>query len=108
MLPSCYLDGRREEIGRMPTLSLQSVIQREPGTIAAEAGEDVVMVSIENGRYYGVSQVARAIWEAIERPISVSDLINDLITNYSVNRSTCEKETFAFLEQLAAERLLQV
>jgi hypothetical protein len=108
MLPSGYLDGRREEIGRMPTLSLQSVIQREPGIVAAEAGEDVVMVSIENGQYYGVSQVARAIWEAIERPITVSDLINYLIMYYNVDSLTCEKDTLAFLEQLAAERLLQV
>jgi hypothetical protein len=66
------------------------------------------MVSIDSGQYYGVSQVARDIWESIERPMMVSDLINHLIANYSVDILICEKETLAFLEQLLAERLLQV
>ena len=49
-------------------LSLDSIVQRDPNVIAAEAEQDLVMVSIANGFYYGVSDVAREIWEAIERP----------------------------------------
>ena len=92
----------------MPKLDLHSVIQSDPEIIAAEAGEDVVMVSIENGQYYGVSQVAKEIWQAIRQPTTVSDLITDLVANYNVDRTLCEKDTLAFLEQLLAERLLQV
>ena len=92
----------------MPKLDLHSVIQRDPEIIAAEAGKDVVMVSIENGQYYGVSQVAKEIWQAIEQPTRVSNLISDLVANYNVDRTLCEKDTLAFLEQLLAERLLQV
>ena len=92
----------------MPKLDLHSVIQSDPEIIAAEAGEDVVMVSIENGQYYGVSQVAKEIWQAIEQPTRVSNLISDLVANYNVDRTLCEKDTLAFLEQLLAERLLQV
>ena len=92
----------------MPKLDLHSVIQRDPEIIAAEAGKDVVMVSIENGQYYGISLVAKEIWQAIEQPTRVSNLISDLVANYNVDRTLCEKDTLAFLEQLLAERLLQV
>ena len=92
----------------MPKLDLHSVIQRDPEIIAAQAGEDLVMVSIENGQYYGVSQVAKEIWQAIQRPTKVSDLITDLVENYNVDRTLCEKETLLFLEQLMVEHLLQV
>ena len=92
----------------MPKLDLHSVIQRDPEIIAAEAGKDVVMVSIENGQYYGVSQVAKEIWQAIRQPTRVSDLISDLVANYNVDRRLCEKDTLAFLEQLLAEHLLLV
>ena len=92
----------------MQKLNLHSVVRRDPDVIAAEAGEDVVMVSIDKGQYYGVSEVAREIWRAIERPKMVSDLIADLVANYNVDRTLCEKETLLFLEQLMAEHLLQV
>jgi Coenzyme PQQ synthesis protein D (PqqD) len=89
-------------------LNLSSIVQRTPDIIAAEAGKDVVMVNIANGFYYGVSNVARFIWEAIERPIKISDLIDDLASTHDVDRSECEEETLSFLEDLLAEELLQV
>jgi hypothetical protein len=95
-------------MGAMQKLNLNSVVQRGSNVIAAEAGEDIVMVSIDKGRYYGVSEVAREIWQAIERPRKVADLIADLVDNYNVDWKLCEKETLSFLEELLAERLLQV
>lgn len=89
-------------------LNLNSVVQRDPNVIDAEAGEDVVMVSIDRGEYYGVSQVAREIWRAIDNPKKVSDLIDGLVEDFNVERSLCETETLSFLEELLAERLLRV
>jgi len=89
-------------------LSLDCTIQRDPDVIAAKVGEDIMMVSIANGFYYGVSDVAREIWEAIERPKKISDLIDDLAGSYNVDRSLCEEQTLSFLDSLLTERLLQV
>jgi hypothetical protein len=66
------------------------------------------MVSVTNGLYYGISDVARGIWEAIEHPKKVSDLIDDLTASYRIDRETCWRETISFLESLRAEELLQV
>jgi hypothetical protein len=92
----------------MLELTLDCIVQRDPEIIAAEADQDLVMVSIANGSYYGVSEVARAIWEAIEQPRKVSDLVDDLSSAYNVDRSKCEEETLSFLRDLLSERLLQV
>ena len=66
------------------------------------------MVNIATSSYYGVSYVAREIWEAIERPKKISDLIDDLAAAYKVDRSLCEEETLSFLKHLLTEDLLQV
>src|SRR5215510_6820674 len=76
--------------------------------ISAEAGHDIVMVSIANGLYYGVSDVAREIWEAIEQPKKISDLVDDLTATFNIDRTRCEQETLSFLEDLRNEGLLQV
>lgn len=89
-------------------LNLGSVVRRDVGVVAAEAGNDVVMVSIENGQYYGVSEIAREIWRTIERPTKVSELIDNLIANYNVERALCEIDTLSFLEELLTEHLIQL
>jgi hypothetical protein len=89
-------------------LNQDCVVQRDPDVIAAEADQDVVMVSIANGLYYAVSDIARDIWETIDRPKKISDLIDDLTATYNVDRRLCEEETFSFLEDLRTEGLLQV
>jgi len=89
-------------------LNLDSIVQRRRDVIAAEADQDLVMVSIENGLYYGVSDIAREIWGAIEQPKRISDLIDDLFATYNVDRDRCEAETLSFLEDLLSEHLLQV
>ena len=89
-------------------LNRDCVVQRDHDVIAAEADQDVVMVSIANGLYYAVSDIAREIWEAIDRPKKISDLIDDLAATYSVDGHLCEEETLSFLEDLRTEGLLQV
>ena len=89
-------------------LTLNSVVQRDPEIISAEADEDLVMVSVATGYYYGLSDVAREIWDAIGRPKKISDLIDDLIANYQVDLISCKEQTLSFLEALLDEGLLQV
>jgi hypothetical protein len=95
-------------MGLLSVLTSDCIVQRDPDVIAAAADQDLVMVSLANGFYYGVSEVAREIWEAIEQPTKVSDLIDDLSATYNIDRSTCEEETLSFLEDLLTEKLLQV
>jgi hypothetical protein len=92
----------------MSKLNLDCIVQRDPDVLAAEVDQDVVMVSIANGFYYGVSDVARGIWEAIEGPKKIFDLVDDLTATYNVDRSKCEEETLLFLDDLLTEGLLQV
>jgi len=89
-------------------LTLTSIIQRDSEVIAAEADRDLVMVNVATGHYYGISDVAREIWETIERPTRVSDLVNDLVANYQIDSISCEQQTLSFLEALLDEGLLQV
>jgi hypothetical protein len=89
-------------------LTSNSIIQRDSDVLVAEAGQDLIMVSIATGYYYGLSDVGRKIWDAIEHPKKVSDLIDDLRSSYHVSPSSCEEQTLTFLETLLAEGLLKV
>jgi hypothetical protein len=89
-------------------LTLHSIVQRDPEVIAAEADQDLIMVSVATGNYYGISDVAREIWDAIESPKRISDLVDDLTASYQIDSFSCEAQTLSFLEALLDEGLLQV
>ena len=89
-------------------LTLNSVIQRDPGVIAADMDQELIMVSIAKGHYYGLSDVAREIWDAIGHPKLVSDLVNELTTRYDIDSLSCQEQTLSFLGTLLEEGLLRV
>jgi Coenzyme PQQ synthesis protein D (PqqD) len=89
-------------------LTAKSIVQRHREIIAAQADQDVVMVSVATGYYYGISDVARDIWNAIGEPKRVSDLVDDLTRNYEIDAQSCERQTLDFLQELLNEGLVQV
>jgi hypothetical protein len=107
----------REDIGfwQMDRIMTESkklnhdcIVQRASDIIDAETDQELVMVSIANGVYYGVSDVARDIWKAVEQPKRISDLIDELAATYNIDRGSCEEQTLEFLDGLLTEGLLQV
>jgi hypothetical protein len=89
-------------------LSADCIIERSSDVIAAEVDQDLVMVSIDNGFYYGTSNVGRKIWESIEKPKKIEDLIGELTARYDVDPTVCKEQTLSFIEQLLAENLVKV
>ena len=87
-------------------LNLNCVVQRDPDTIAAEPDRDIVMVSIANCLYYGVSDVAREIWEAIEQPKKISDLVDDLTGTFNVDRAKCVEAWTRVVAGFVSQRCL--
>ncbi len=88
-------------------LTLNSIIQRDSEVLVAEADQDLIMVNIASGHYYGLSDIGREIWNAIEHPKKISDLIDDLTTRYDVSSFSCEEQTLSFLNALLSEGLLK-
>jgi len=66
------------------------------------------MMSVENGKYYGLDDIGSRIWELIERPVKVSDLIDTLLERFDVDRETCEIDVLKFLNELNEDKILAV
>ena len=91
-----------------PNISLISTVQRNPNMVASKLDEELVMMSVENGEYYGIDETGSRIWELIESPQMVSALIDSLLDEFEVEQAECENDTFEFLEELYAKNLLIV
>ncbi len=76
--------------------------------VASDIDGETVMMSIENGEYYGLDDIGSRIWELIEKPVKVSDLIDTLLERFDVDRETCKKDVLKFLNELNEDRILVV
>jgi hypothetical protein len=89
-----------------PPLSLRSIVVRSPDQVSGDLDGKVVLLSVENGQYYNMNEVGSRVWELIEHPTPVGALVEQLLAEFEVDRATCEREVFAFLERLRKDRLL--
>lgn len=89
-------------------ITTNTVISQIEEIVTTDIDGETVMMSIENGEYYGLDDIGSRIWELIEHPVKVSDLIDTLLERFDVDRETCEIDVLKFLNELNEDRILEV
>ncbi len=90
------------------SISLTSIICRNENNLAAEIDDEVMLMSIENGNYYGLDTIAADIWRRLEKPVVVADVCAKLIKEYDANAEIIGRDVLALLEKLSKENLNKV
>ncbi|WP_021029088.1 PqqD family peptide modification chaperone [Litchfieldella anticariensis] len=92
----------------MPTISSASLVTRNPDLVAANIDGDVVMMSIEQGEYYGITGVGSRAWELLASPIAVVDIARVICAEYDTDEVTCLADMQSFVEELLQLGLVSV
>ena len=71
-------------------------------------GEEVAILSLKGGTYYGLDEVGARIWGLIQEPKTVEEIRDVLIEEYEVEPERCERDLISLLESLADEGLVEV
>lgn len=87
-------------------IALQDRVMRGDGHVETRADGQVLMMSLERGRYFALEATGQQIWDLIAEPVSVGAIVDALTAEYDVDRKTCEAEVMAFLEDLEGNGLL--
>ena len=89
-------------------LSLGSVIVAAKEQVSCDLAGEAAILDLKSGQYYGLNPIGARIWSLIEKPRSIAELLNTLLTEYDVETSQCEKDVFALVKQMAARGLVEV
>jgi hypothetical protein len=76
------------------------VVRKQGDWLTAKVGDELVMMSPEQGNYIGLSEVGARIWELIETPQEVEAVCVRLQDEYEVAPDTCRAEVERFLNEL--------
>lgn len=85
-----------------------TTVSRKEEIVVAELDGKTVMMSLENGQYYGLDGIATSIWEGIKNSITVEELVSILTAEYSTTKENCQKDVLEFLENIYSKQLINI
>jgi hypothetical protein len=74
---------------------------RNSKTISGRLHDELVMMDIDQGKYFSLNPVATRIWDLLEKPLDTEELCAVLIDEYDVAPEQCRIE----VEEHIAEML---
>lgn len=69
---------------------------------------EAVILSMKNGKYYGLNGVGRTIWTALKEPTSLEAIRARVMSEYEVDEDICRREVLSFLQKMLGEGLIEV
>ena len=89
-------------------IELDDVVAQKEDLLSSELDGETVLMSVTQASYYGLDSTSQRIWNMIDQPRRVIDLCEQLLTEYDVDRTTCEHNVCTFLTEMNKEGLIRI
>ena len=83
-----------------------SALSRNIEIITNEIDDEILMMSIEDGKYYGLNAVGSEIWKMLDEPKSIEEIIPALMEIFDIDDETCRKESLDFIESMIKNNII--
>ena len=90
------------------TISNSAVISAASDVLVSEFGEELVILNLRDGVYYGLEDVGSRIWSLLQEPVTISMLRDALVEEFDVDPARSERDVRALLEEFAAHGLVEI
>jgi hypothetical protein len=77
------------------------------GVIHKNVGDEVILLDLDRGVYYGLDSVGARIWDLLQAGHAAGEVVETLLSEYEVTRAEAEQDVAALIEQLAGKGLLR-
>lgn len=88
-------------------MNLQTRVKRTDKVLSTPVADELVMFEPDDGKYYGLNEIATAIWEKLEKEMTVEQLCDTLTSEFDVSTEQCRKDVLDFLPQLIDKGLVK-
>ncbi|MCU0458724.1 MAG: PqqD family peptide modification chaperone [Bacteroidales bacterium] len=80
---------------------------RNSKTISGRLGDELVMMDIDQGKYFSLNPVATRIWDLLEKPLTIDELCLILMSEYNVEPERCRLDVNEYLSVMVRMGLVQ-
>jgi hypothetical protein len=90
------------------SLSVHSIVSASPEQVSCPLGDEAAILNLKNTVYYGLNPVGARIWNLLQQPRTIGELLAALLDEYDVDASRCEADLLELLEKMRSEGLIQI
>ena len=83
-------------------------LEMNEAVVAAEVGEQAVLLDVDTGTYFHLDQVGARIWSLIAEGRQLETIVHVLSSEYDVKIGELRRDVQAFLERLSERDLIRM
>jgi hypothetical protein len=91
--------------GTIPNTAVVGAIKDH---VSCEVGDEAVILQIKSGVYYGLNPVGTTVWNYLQEPRTVAQVLSYLLESYDVDCVRCQADLQELLAQLLRDGLIEV
>lgn len=81
-------------------------VSASPHQLSTNLGNESVILEFQTGTYFSVNDVGTAVWNYLQQPRHVTDVITHIVNKYEVSADQAEAEILSFLQNLVDKGLV--
>lgn len=92
----------------MTKLSRSSKIVVSKDVVSCDLGGETAMLDMKEGIYYGLNEMGTIIWEYIQEPITIQEIVDKILVEYEVDEETCFRDLVELVEAMSKNGLVKI
>ena len=89
-------------------LTPNSTVMIAKDVVSCNLVDEAAILNLKDGVYYGLDPVGARIWNLIQQPRQVNEILQTLLDEYDVEKIRCEHDLMELLEQLIEKELVKI
>ena len=92
----------------MKSLSPTDTVIAVRDQVSCTLQDEAVVLHLGKGVYYGLNAVGATVWNALQEPKTVEQLVRIVTTEFKVQTAECERDLLELLARLQEAGLIEV
>ena len=89
-------------------LSLNSIVTTNKNVVSCDLDGEAAMLNMDDGVYYGLNVAGATIWNLIQEPKTVKEILEKLLEEYEVEEEPCKDDLINLLQELLEKGLIEI
>jgi hypothetical protein len=89
-------------------ISLDTVVKQLEDLDVTDLNGEKVMMNLNKGQYFALNEVGSRIWDIIDKPICVKEIIEVLLKEYDIDKESCLEDVISFIGSMRDADIVKI
>ena len=90
----------------MKEITLDTIVRKNQDIFTGNIDNEMVAMSIENGKYYQMNETGSRILNLLDHPRSIRELCEAMEGLYRIDGAVCKQDILEFMREMAQYNLI--